>query len=304
VFIGGNNFGVNGWKPVIWRSKNGGQDWENVLIGTEDFDSFRYLWIDPLSGDQTIYAAMGSQVAGALYKSTDGGDTWTVISGTIPGTQLWYGAIISDSTIPDKIIASSGGSGTPGTAWISNNAGATWNSTYLNLDSYSKIPDLAINPSVSDVVYAASLQDGVSISTNGGMTWATANSGLPAANVTGFSSPWPLFSGWEMFASTFTNSIYRTILWDPAQGTEDLKGNSGLSVYPNPSDGEFTIRAKKGNITGVEIFNALGVSVGTFSANTGNTSISVDLSAPEGIYLGKVMTGSTLAGSVRIFVVR
>jgi photosystem II stability/assembly factor-like uncharacterized protein len=46
IFIGGNNFGVNGFASVIHRSTNGGQTWANVYIGPTN-DSFRGLFANP-----------------------------------------------------------------------------------------------------------------------------------------------------------------------------------------------------------------------------------------------------------------
>jgi photosystem II stability/assembly factor-like uncharacterized protein len=304
VFIGGNNFGVNGWKPVIHRSTNGGQTWDNVYIGTEDFDSFQYIFIDPSSGDQVIYAALGSQVVGALLKSTDGGDTWMTISDGIPGAEKWFGSVVCDPENTQKVITGAGGFGTPGTAWISPDGGSTWDFTYLILDSYSKVTDLCLNPATSVAVYASTVQDGVYLSADGGFHWLAANTNLPATNITAFSRPFPSAMGYDIFASTYTNSIFRTRLFNPYEGISGAGQPSDLSVYPNPNDGNFSIKSGPGatTLTRIEIFNSIGVRVGSYDLRSDKNEYDLHLNLPAGIYVGKVYDGETSLGIVKIVV--
>ncbi|MCD4681705.1 MAG: hypothetical protein K8R86_00365, partial [Bacteroidales bacterium] len=60
LFIGGNNFGNNGWESMIYRTTDSGTNWENVYMGPEN-DSFKYLFIDPNSDDEVIYTGYGNQ---------------------------------------------------------------------------------------------------------------------------------------------------------------------------------------------------------------------------------------------------
>jgi len=262
IFIGGNNFGVNGWESMIYRSANGGQNWINTYIGPPDNShSVRYLSIDPNSGDEILYAGYKSEVQGGLLKSTDGGWGWTEIGTTIPGPYKWGGAIVCDPDDSDKLLAGSGGYGNNGTINRSGDGGDTWSSTNLNLATYSKVSDILINPENTDVVYIASTQNGVQLSLDGGMNWEEANDGLPAANITGFSNPYQDGNTWQFYASTYTHSASRTEIFTPGVGTDDDKPQkSHLTIYPNPSDGVVFIYLNQdaNPVEGVMLYNATG----------------------------------------------
>jgi photosystem II stability/assembly factor-like uncharacterized protein len=298
VFIGGNNFGVNGWASVIHRSTDSGQTWDNIYVGAfpDNFESVRYLFIDPNSNDQVIYAAMKSEVEGSILKSTDGGDTWTVISDGITPDK-WYGSIVCDPGNSQKLIAGAGGYGTAGGVWLSEDGGGTWSKASFALGTYSKVQDLCINPDNTDVMYAATGDDGVYISTNGGHNWVTSNEGMPAANVTGFSNPWTSGSDRHIFASTYTNSIFTTVLYDPSIGIGNDVPRPEISVWPNPSDGNITLQtgtAIAGDLT-VEVYNSAGMLVGVYHPDVSNgTEINLRINLPAGVYLGRIISRVTI----------
>ena len=262
IFIGGNNFGVNGWESIIYRSANGGQDWINTFLGSpDDGHSVRNLFIDPNSNDEVIYAGYKSEVQGGFLKSTDGGWGWTEIGTTISGTYKWGGAIVCDPDDSDKLFAGVGGYGNDGTIKRSEDGGDTWSSTNLNLSLYSKVSDIQISPDNTDVTYIASTQNGAQLSLDGGMNWQDANDGLPAANITGFSNPYLDGGIWYIYASTFTNSSFRTEIFSPGVGIcDDNTQQTFLNVYPNPSDGVVFIQVNqdKNPVEGVKLFDIRG----------------------------------------------
>ncbi|MEZ5198174.1 MAG: hypothetical protein R2764_17835 [Bacteroidales bacterium] len=169
VYIGGNNFGVNGWESMIYRSTNGGDDWENVFKGNE-YESFNYIFIDPNSSDATLYAGYSSQSDHAGFiKSIDGGTNWLPINNGIPGSNKWGGAIVCEPGNSDILYGGVGGFGSlPGSIYKSVDGGNNWAITSLTLSTYSKVTDIVINPINNNVVYTASTQDGVYISSDAG----------------------------------------------------------------------------------------------------------------------------------------
>ena len=303
IYIGGNNFGVNGWKGVIYRTEDGGLTWDNVYISLDDYDSFRYLYIDPSSDDQIIYAAMKSETEGKLLRSEDGGDTWNAINGSIPPDK-WFGAVVCDPDTSESILASTGGYGAAGTAWISSDNGTNWQGTGLSLDTYSKVQDLAISPANTDIVYAASGYDGVWLSDDGGWNWDEANDGMPALNITAFSWPWQSSQGWDIFAATSSNSVFRTTLYDPASGMGEKENMKLVSVFPNPAKGPFNVILNPGTelVRSIEIYSITGMKIATL-LNEDPTAriIHVNIDLPSGFYLGKAI-GDT--GIVTFRVVR
>ena len=92
VYVGNTlvgNFGV-------WKTTDGGTNWTNTTaVATkplDDTNSYTDLVMDP-TNPQTLYAAIGatysnSSDANGVYKTTDGGMTWTKQGGGLPTTQV------------------------------------------------------------------------------------------------------------------------------------------------------------------------------------------------------------------------
>ncbi len=290
IFIGGNNFGANGWASMIYRSTDAGENWENVYMGPEN-DGFKYVYIDPTSNDQVVYAAFKTESNHAGFiKSIDGGDTWTDINNGIPTSTKWAGAIICDPTNPETLYAGVGGyGGTTGTVYKSDNGGSLWTQTNLSLSNYSKVTDLLISPINNNVIYASTSLDGVYI-TEDAQNWEAANEGLPASNVTGLSRVFENDQN-EMgfYGSTFTNSAFFTELYDP--GSIGIKQNTsienGIHIYPNPSNGDVNIDLSDLNetVVSIQVFNTNGNIVETEFGRVwtkGDNSINLNLNA--GVY--------------------
>jgi FG-GAP-like repeat len=80
----GNN-GVGG-NDGIWKSVDGGQNWTNTTTSITTNSSFTDVIVDP-TNSQTLYAAVGNffgSGSNGIYKTTDGGTTWTELQGRLP----------------------------------------------------------------------------------------------------------------------------------------------------------------------------------------------------------------------------
>ena len=243
ILICGNNFGLNGWESMIYRSIDGGENWVNIYMGPAN-DSFKYISIDPNSDDKTIYAAYKSESTGGFIKSLDGGNIWMPINNGLPSAAKWAGAIICDSTNSNIVYGGLGGyGGIPGTIFKSLDGGNSWSQTSVSMSNYCKVTDFIISPKDHNIVYAATSYDGVFMAEDG-ETWQEANDGLPSGNVTAFSSAYQDENeDWWFLASTFTNSAFLTTIWE-STGT----GMSGikeiineLTIFPNPAIDVVTI---------------------------------------------------------------
>lgn len=74
-------------------------------------------------------------------------------------------------------------------------------------------------------------------------------------------------------------------------GIQSLSDNSNVNVYPNPSNGEFTVSIRNGDvgIKNVEVYNILGEQVYSASLTIDNSQFTIDLSSrPNGIYLYRI----------------
>ncbi|MEO0559111.1 MAG: glycosyl hydrolase, partial [Bacteroidota bacterium] len=130
----GHAFGPNAERGVF-KSTDGGETWEHVLFVNEDAGAFE-LEIDP-TNPRILYASTWNVRRGpysfssggpgsAIWKSTDGGDTWTDISDA-PGFPegIWGISAVSISPAdPDRIYALV--ENEDGGLFRSDDAGASW----------------------------------------------------------------------------------------------------------------------------------------------------------------------------------
>jgi photosystem II stability/assembly factor-like uncharacterized protein len=183
----------------IFKTTDDGATWTPI------FDNAYALAISDIQYDpsnaQIIYVGTGDHVLGGyshmgngMYKSSDGGTTWTNMGLSNVGT---VSKIIIDPTNTQVIYA-----GTTGNVFISDNnrgmykstdAGVTWNQI-LFLGLNAGIGDMVINPQNTSTLYCTgrhrfrsntqSMLNGpetkIFRTTNGGTSWDTLQTGLPS----------------------------------------------------------------------------------------------------------------------------
>ncbi len=186
VFVAamGNLFATNPERGV-YRTKDGGQSWENVLYLNDSTGAID-LCIHP-TNTNIIYAAMWERVRGpyhrtyggpstGLYRSKDGGDTWEQLTNGLPsGSQGRIGIDISKSH-PDILYCTySQTSGYFGDVYKTTNGGDTWtamNASGISGSSYSWwFSKVQVHPNLPDVVWVEEFQ--MYRSTDGGQNWQT-----------------------------------------------------------------------------------------------------------------------------------
>ena len=132
----GHAFGPNAERGVF-RTEDGGRTWRKVLF-LDDSTGAQDLAMDP-SNPRILYAAMykfqrtpWSMIAGGgrsgLWKTTDGGDTWTEVSRNpgVPRTPLGKIGVDVSRTNPRRVYASIEAPDSTGGLFRSDDAGATW----------------------------------------------------------------------------------------------------------------------------------------------------------------------------------
>ena len=180
----GHAFGPNKERGV-YRSRDGGKNWEQVLFRSEDAGAVD-LSLDP-NNPRVLFAAIyqarrypwtmeGGGPDSSLYRSADGGDTWTDISrnpGMPSGTLGRLGVAVSparSSRVWAMVEAEEGG------VYRSDDGGATWQRTSDDAALQGRAwyyTHIFAHPQDPDTVWV--LEGATHMSTDGGRTF----SGVP-----------------------------------------------------------------------------------------------------------------------------
>ena len=148
----------------IYRSSDGGQTWENVLF-VNNTTGVSSLSMD-MTNPRILYASMwqhrrypwiiesGGEHSG-LYKSTDGGDTWTKMSEGLPEDFGKSGISVSRAN-PERVFAVIEAEGKKGGVYRSDDAGKKWkqvNSNRVNIARSWYYMEIFADPLNENVVY-------------------------------------------------------------------------------------------------------------------------------------------------------
>ena len=113
----------------VYRSDTGGKDWrliQNNLPGTAGNHGYAGMLVDPRNADKVILATGDQWAQEGIYRSEDGGKTWTkTLSAQWLGNGPLRGSgflLARDPQHPDILLAASVGTG----AFRSEDNGATW----------------------------------------------------------------------------------------------------------------------------------------------------------------------------------
>jgi len=147
----------------FYRSTDGGLSWTQLTSGFGQSKSITVIAIDP--GNTNIIYTGGW--ATGLYRSTNMGDQWTLISGSIQDNYIEALATTSNS----NIYCVFGGS-----IYYSMDQGSSWQSLVGNLQNID-VFKVVSHPTNPNIVFASSF-GGVYRTSDGGMNWQQINNGL------------------------------------------------------------------------------------------------------------------------------
>ena len=184
----GHAFGPNEQRGVF-RSTDGGKTWERILFKSEDAGAID-LSMDP-TNPRVLYAAIwqgrrsfwnidsGGPDSG-LYKSTDGGDSWTEITDNpgLPGGVKGRIGVAVSPTMPNRVwaIVEAEDYG----VYRSDDAGATWELLAAQNDVHTRpwyFHHIFADPQHSDAIWALAIKCWKSL--DGGRTFAQATTPHP-----------------------------------------------------------------------------------------------------------------------------
>ncbi|HET9794969.1 MAG TPA: hypothetical protein VFS34_10940 [Thermoanaerobaculia bacterium] len=166
----------------IWKTTDGAAHWKPAFAGLPTFGG-HFLTINAVAVDPTVSSRVYAATNRGLYKSDDGGASWTETGESV--LQGFLNAIaIAPSSSSTVVVGSSNG------VYVSTDAGVNWKASNSGLvDSQSQTPaveSIAINPSLSSSIIAGTSGAGTFLSTNGGQSWSKfGGTALDGVDVTG-----------------------------------------------------------------------------------------------------------------------
>jgi len=235
----------------LYKSEDGGSSWSDVT-GTLP-KGILDVAVDPTNPD-IVYVTTN---VNGVHRSIDGGVSWSELEnhpyvgvydievdpvdprilytaargGSLPA---WFTEI--SGTFPDGVtFADSAG------IYKSIDSGSTWSKVLATSASCRAV---RLHPDNHDVIFAVDLVDGLSISTNGGDSWADLNSGLGTQVLTSCA-----ITGDKIYIGTQGCGVYSgdfdmdtvSVTWQPGRSNKPIPAvyNVQIEVDPNNSNNIF-----------------------------------------------------------------
>ena len=184
----------------VWKTENGGETWAPVF-DKQDVSSIGSIAIDP-ANNSVVWVGTGEanprnnvSYGDGVYKSTDGGKTWTNVG--LRETRHISRVLVDPKDSNHVIVGALGDvfkDSTDRGVYVTNDGGKTWSKT-LYVGPQSGASELAMDPNDPNIIYAGIWQfrrepwtfhsggpdDGLYKSVDGGKTWTKLTGhGLPA----------------------------------------------------------------------------------------------------------------------------
>ncbi|MFV1988149.1 MAG: glycosyl hydrolase, partial [Gemmatimonadota bacterium] len=169
----------SGGERGLYRTRDGGETWENVLEIDED-TGVHEVYFDPRNSD-VMYAVAWQRrrhqwtmidggPGSGIYKSVDGGDSWRKINKGLPGGDKGRIGMAISPQNPDVLYAIVEASGDAGGTYRSENMGENWRRTSdYQSGAAMYYHELYADPHRFDRIYAHDTF--IQMSDDGGETW-------------------------------------------------------------------------------------------------------------------------------------
>ena len=144
LFVGSSEGGVYKSEGWVYKSIDGGANWNQMNIGVES-STVNALAVDPLT-TTTVYAGTG----GGVYKSSNSGDSWKLINSGLNNSTL---SLAIDPQNPATIYAGTINAG----VYKSTDGGENWTPINNGLTTGGYVTTLAIDPKASSTIYAGAV---------------------------------------------------------------------------------------------------------------------------------------------------
>ncbi len=263
---------------AVAKTTTGGTSWSRHILESSTVGFTYSIAFDP-SNSSVVYAAGHVNLLAAVFRTTDGGLTWSRCNSGITGMVYSIAVDPANSSI---LYA-----GTVDGVHKSTNGGATWE----NVGAYGVV-SVAVDPARPTTIYAGTSL-GVYVSTNAGVDWFERNQGMATKSVLCVSK----ISGAPLYAGTEGYSVYE---WQDVTAVDaELPNhihNAMLNILPNPAAARTVLQYcldQPGQVS-ITLFDRAGRTTRMVFAgwqNAGDHRRALDLTMlPRGVYFVRLVT--------------
>lgn len=276
----------------IYTTADGGTTWNAVPAASiPDAQSGEMGWTG-------VYDAFGNFTwfgtnKGRIFKSSDKGLTWSALTPGLGDIQKVAFNNENNGIAQQIVYNTSTGAITTFTMKVTNDGGNTWNSVTpgygtgkSDICGVPNLPGKYFSVGTNGAPYSSATYFS-SYSLDYGNTWTVVDSGVQYISVRFLDD----FTGWAggYSLNPTTSGIFK---WDANVSVENTDSNeNGITIYPNPSDGNVFIKAgKSGEIISICISDISGKTVRQFKfSNNENNNSRIDLTGlQKGVYIVQI----------------
>ena len=162
----------------VYKSVDGGKTWKLKNAGITQKEPFAWRIVKDSKGTLYVLVArrsedgsIGTEGDGAIYRSTDGAESWSRIA--MPEGSNAPNGLAVDPSAPDRLYLATwardkGGHGDGGGIYLSVNAGRTWTQVF---DRDRHVYDVTIDPRDAKILYASGFESSAWKSNDRGESW-------------------------------------------------------------------------------------------------------------------------------------
>ncbi len=208
---------------VFAQSDDGGMSWTTRTVAS---DTYGYCidWCRAATDTIFIGGFVRSSYDPALYRSTDGGSSWTMVSEPSWGSDYYLYGVAVHPTDPDVVCA-----GTYYHLFRSEDCGESWTQTASKYYNY----EMAFSPADPSRVYSGAYND-VYYSSTGGAGWSSSATGPEGRMESVAPSLGEPLSAYAAGDGGFYRTVDGGVTWTPH--TEGMAIGTVLGMQAAPSD--------------------------------------------------------------------
>src|SRR5579872_266732 len=258
----------------VWKTSDGGQTWSNLTAAIDTTHTWSGVQIDP-AHPNVLYAALGdssTNVTNGVYKSTNGGLTWTLLVSAPNGLNVDVGRIVlavAPSNSQVVYVSEANIAGMLQALVRSSNGGTTFSDLTVNAPNYLGSQGwydmtVIVDRNNASIVYVGGSASANSImqSPDSGVTWNDLSTGIAIAGVSNPASPHVDHHGIDFDANGKLldgddGGIYRldqpgVPFWTNLNGNLNTIQFQGINLHP--TDPTIVIGGSQDN--GTDLFSA------------------------------------------------